>query len=52
MLKRVIDVADPASLILWAREGPMSQQAGMRSIELLAKEVIPAIKEYAPQMHC
>ena len=43
---------DPAELILWAREGPMSQKAGMRSIELLAKEVIPAIKEYVPQMNC
>ena len=51
-LKKVVDVADPAELILRAREGPMSQKAGMRSIELLAKEVIPAIKEYVPQMNC
>ena len=40
-LKKVVDVADPAELILWAREGPMSQKAGMRSIELLAKRSDP-----------
>jgi hypothetical protein len=47
-LKRVIDVVNPAWLVLWAREGPMSHTAAMRCLELLGKEVIPAIKEYQP----
>ena len=48
-LKRMIDVVDPAWLILWPREGPMSHANAVRGMELLGKEVIPAIKEYAPQ---
>jgi hypothetical protein len=48
-LKQVIDVVNPAWLVLWAREGPMSHATAMRCLELLAKEVIPAIKEYQPQ---
>jgi alkanesulfonate monooxygenase SsuD/methylene tetrahydromethanopterin reductase-like flavin-dependent oxidoreductase (luciferase family) len=47
-LKYVVDVANPAYLILWAREGPMSHEVAMRCLELLGKEVIPAIKEYVP----
>jgi hypothetical protein len=47
-LKHVIDVVNPAWLVLWAREGPMSHAAAMRCLELLGKEVIPAIKEYQP----
>jgi alkanesulfonate monooxygenase SsuD/methylene tetrahydromethanopterin reductase-like flavin-dependent oxidoreductase (luciferase family) len=49
-LKRVIDVVHPAWLVLWAREGPMAHAAAMRCLELLGKEVIPAIKEYQPQV--
>ena len=48
-LKRLIDVVDPAWLVLWAREGHMSHEAAMRCLELLGKEVIPAIKEYKPK---
>ena len=48
-LQKVIDVVNPAWLVLWAREGPMSHAAAMRSIELLGKEVIPAIKAYQPR---
>ena len=47
-LKKVIDVVDPAWLILWPREGPMSHDNAIRGMELLGKEVIPAIKEYVP----
>jgi hypothetical protein len=49
-LKRVIDVVHPAWLVLWAREGPMAHAAAMRCLELLGKEVIPAIKAYQPQV--
>jgi hypothetical protein len=49
-LKRVIDVVNPAWLVLWAREGPMSHAAAMRCMELLGKEVIPAIKDYQPNV--
>ena len=45
-LKTALDVVDPGSLVLWGREGPMSHEVAMRSIDLLTKEVIPAVKEY------
>ena len=48
-LKHLIDVVDPASLVLWGREGPMSHETAMRCIDLLGQEVIPAIKEYQSQ---
>jgi hypothetical protein len=49
-LKTVIDVVNPAWLVLWAREGPMSHATAMRCLELLGKEVIPAIKEHRPRV--
>ena len=45
-LKDIIDVADPANLIIWGREGRMSHQTAMRCIDLMTQEVIPAVKEY------
>ena len=48
-LKHMIDVVDPAWLILWPREGPMSHDIAVRGMELLGTEVIPAIKDYVPQ---
>ena len=48
-LKSMVDVVDPGWLILWPREGPMSHAVAVRGMELLGKEVIPAIKEYVPQ---
>ena len=49
-LQKVIDVVNPAWLVLWAREGLMSHAAAMRCLELLGKEVIPAIKAYQPKI--
>jgi hypothetical protein len=48
-LKHIADVVNPANMVLWGREGPMSHQVAMRCIDLLSQEVIPAIKEYQPQ---
>jgi alkanesulfonate monooxygenase SsuD/methylene tetrahydromethanopterin reductase-like flavin-dependent oxidoreductase (luciferase family) len=48
-LQHVIDVCDPGSMIFWGREGLMSHEAAVRNIDLLAKEVIPAIKAYRPE---
>ena len=45
-LKIALDVVDPGSLVLWGREGPMSHEVAMRSIDLMTQEVIPAVKEY------
>ena len=45
-LKHAIDLIDPGYLILWGREGPMSHEVAMRSIDLMTQEVIPAVKEY------
>jgi len=48
-LKHIADVVNPANMVFWGREGPMSHQTAMQCIDLLAQEVIPAIKEYKPQ---
>ena len=45
-LKDIIDVTDPAHLVIWGREGHMPHETAMRSIDLMGQEVIPALKEY------
>ena len=45
-LQHVIDVVDPGSMIFWGREGLMSHDVAIRGIDLMTKEVIPAIKAY------
>ena len=45
-LKHAIDLIDPGYLVLWGREGNMSHEVAMRSIDLMTQEVIPAVKEY------
>ena len=45
-LQRIIDVVDPGYMIFWGREGLMSHEAAVHGIDLMTKEVIPAIKEY------
>src|SRR6202030_4054114 len=37
---------DPGYLTFWAREGKKPHEATMRGIELLGKEVIPALREH------
>ena len=48
-LKHIMDIVDPGYMVLWGREGPMTHDVAMRSIDLMTQEVIPAIKEYQPQ---
>ena len=48
-LKHIMNIVDPGYMVLWGREGPMSHEVAMRSIDLMTQEVIPAIKEYQPQ---
>jgi alkanesulfonate monooxygenase SsuD/methylene tetrahydromethanopterin reductase-like flavin-dependent oxidoreductase (luciferase family) len=45
-LQHVIDVVDPGTMVFWGREGLMSHESAMRGIDLMAKEVIPAVKAY------
>ena len=45
-LQRIIDVVDPGYMILWGREGLMSHEVAVHGIDLLTREVIPAIKAY------
>ena len=45
-LQRIIDAVDPAYLVLWGREGMMSHKVAMHGIDLMTREVIPAIKAY------
>jgi DNA polymerase-4 len=45
-VKHIIDRTDPGYLTFWAREGKKPHDATMRGIELLGKEVIPALREH------
>jgi alkanesulfonate monooxygenase SsuD/methylene tetrahydromethanopterin reductase-like flavin-dependent oxidoreductase (luciferase family) len=47
-LQHIVDVVDPAYMVLWGREGLMSHEAAVHSIDLLTREVIPAIKAHRP----
>jgi alkanesulfonate monooxygenase SsuD/methylene tetrahydromethanopterin reductase-like flavin-dependent oxidoreductase (luciferase family) len=44
--KHIIDRTDPGYLTFWAREGKKPHEATMRGIELLGREVIPALREH------
>jgi hypothetical protein len=44
--KHIIDRTDPGYLTFWAREGKKPHDATMRGIELLGREVIPALREH------
>jgi alkanesulfonate monooxygenase SsuD/methylene tetrahydromethanopterin reductase-like flavin-dependent oxidoreductase (luciferase family) len=44
--KHIIDRTDPGYLTFWAREGKKPHAATMRGIELLGREVIPALREH------
>jgi alkanesulfonate monooxygenase SsuD/methylene tetrahydromethanopterin reductase-like flavin-dependent oxidoreductase (luciferase family) len=44
--KHIIDRTDPGYITFWAREGKKPHDATMRGIELLGKEVIPALREH------
>jgi hypothetical protein len=43
-----MDVVDPAYMVFWGREGMMSHDVAVRGIDLMTREVIPAIKAYQP----
>ena len=45
-LQHIIDVADPAYMIFWGREELMAHDVAVRGIDLMTRDVIPAIKEY------
>ena len=44
-LNYVVANLNPGYLLIYGNEGPMPHEVAMRSIELLGKEVIPALKE-------
>ena len=46
-LTYVMENLNPGYLLIYGNEGPMAHKDSMRSIELLGKEVIPALKEIA-----
>ena len=48
-LQRIMDVVDPAYMVFWGREGLMSHDVAVHGIDLMTREVIPAIKAYQPQ---
>ena len=45
-LQHIIDVVDPAYMIFWGREGLMSHEVAVHGIDLMTRDVIPAIKAY------
>ena len=45
-LQRIIDIVDPGYMVFWGREGLMSHDVAVRGIDLMTREVIPAIKAY------
>jgi hypothetical protein len=45
-LQHIIDVVDPGYMVFWGREGLMSHEVAMRGIDLMTREVIPAVKAY------
>ena len=47
-LQHIIDLVDPGYMTFWGREGLMSHAAAIRSIDLMTREIIPAIKAYQP----
>jgi len=47
-LQHIIDLVDPGYLTFWGREGLMSHDAAIHGIDLMTREVIPAIKAYRP----
>jgi alkanesulfonate monooxygenase SsuD/methylene tetrahydromethanopterin reductase-like flavin-dependent oxidoreductase (luciferase family) len=48
-LKKVLGQTRPGVFCMWTVDGQMPYQKANRSIELLGKEVIPAIREFAKQ---
>ena len=50
-LKYVVENLNPGYLLIYGNEGPMKHEDSMRSIELLGKEVIPALKEIKLQSY-
>ena len=49
IVQRIMDVVDPAYMVFWGREGLMSHDVAVHGIDLMTREVIPAIKAYQPQ---
>ena len=47
----VVEKLNPGYLLIYGNEGPMTHEDCMRSIELLGKEVIPALKEIQLQAY-
>ena len=50
-LNYVVENLNPGYLLIYGNEGPMPHEDCMRSIELLGKEVIPALKEIKLQAY-
>ena len=50
-LNYVVENLNPGYLLIYGNEGPMPHEVAMRSIELLGKEVIPALKEIQLQSY-
>ena len=49
-LKHVMDNNRVGILALWGNDGRIDHQDSLRCIELLGKEVLPALRDYAKQL--
>lgn len=49
-LQYLCDTFDPGFFAVWGREGSLSHAAARRNIELMGREVIPAMKQYQSRL--
>ena len=49
-LRVILERTRPGILVLWGNDGKVSHEDAMRCIELLGKEVVPAVKEIGDEL--
>jgi alkanesulfonate monooxygenase SsuD/methylene tetrahydromethanopterin reductase-like flavin-dependent oxidoreductase (luciferase family) len=49
-LREVLEICRPSILMLWANDGKISHEDSKRCIELLGKEVLPALREIGDEL--
>lgn len=49
-VKHVLEQTRPGTLLLWDGDGSMTHEDHMRSLKLMGKEVLPALRDYAKEL--
>jgi hypothetical protein len=50
-LRQVLSVLRPGILCLWTNDGTISHKDTMRCLQLMEKEVLPAVKEIGKELN-